>query len=78
MLLLGGRSCGLSVAAIRNHIGESVVWPLFFLSVVVFSVNTFLFFLLPSLYPLFFPLSSQCDGCPNVPVWGLMGGLQGL
>ena len=25
-----------------------------------------------------FPLSSQCDRCPDVPKWGLKAGLQGL
>ena len=30
------------------------------------------------LLPPFFPLLSQCDKCPDVPMWGLMAGLQGL
>ena len=33
----------------------------------------------PTTPPFFlFPLSSQCDRCPDVPVWGLKAGLQGL
>ena len=44
----------------------------------------FSFFYFPPTYYLslsfvfLFPLLSQCDGCPNVPVWGLTAGLQGL
>ena len=30
------------------------------------------------LFPLFPPLLSQCDGGPDVPVWGLLAGLQRL
>jgi len=62
----------LSVVAIWNHIGKSVVRPLLFLKRLFFSGRAFLIFLLPSYYPSFFflfPLLSQCDRCPDVPVW---------
>ena len=38
----------------------------------------FLFFCFPLSTPPFFPLLSQCDGCPDVSAWGLISGLQGL
>ena len=53
------RSHGLSVAAIWNHIGKSVVQPLFSLSrCLFFSGSVFLVFSLPSISspPLFFLL----------------------
>jgi len=59
------RSYGLSV-------GATIKW--------LFSVVVLLLVvLLPSLYPpFFFALLSQCDGCQDVSVWGLMAGLRGL
>ena len=44
-------------------------------------VVLFLYFCFPPTTPPFLallPLLSQCDGCPDVPVWGLMAGLWGL
>ena len=38
----------------------------------------FLFFCFPLSTPPFFPLLSQCDGCPDVSTWGLISGLWGL
>ena len=60
--------------------GKSVVQPLLFFKRLFFSGSAFLFFCFPPPPPRFFPfpLLSQCDGCPDVPVWGLMAGLQGL
>lgn len=51
------RSCGLSVAAIWNHVGKSVLWPLcfYFKQLFWFSTSAFFIFLLPS-PPHFFPL----------------------
>ena len=74
------RSPRLSVVAIWNHVGKSVVWPLHFLQAVVFSGSAFLFLCFsPTTPPFFlFPLSSQCDRCLDVPMWGLKAGLQGL
>ena len=77
------RSCSFSVAPIWNHVGESVLQPSFFLLSGCFSALVlFLFFCLPPSTPppfyFIFPLLSQCDGCPYVPVWGLMAGLWGL
>ena len=42
----------------------------------LFSALVLLFFCSPPFF--FLPLLSQCDGCPDVPVWVLMAGLQGL
>ena len=46
---------------------------------VVLSVSVCLIFS-ASLAPSspFFPLLLQCDGCPDVSVWGLMARLRGL
>ena len=62
------RSRGLSVAAIWNHVGESVVRPLFS----VYYYSTFLIFLLPSLTtPLFVPTVITVWRVPGYPcVWG--------
>ena len=50
------RSRGLRVAAIWNHVGKSVVQPLFSLSgYLFFSGSAFLVFCLPSIPPLSFP-----------------------
>ena len=76
------RSCSLSVAAIWNHVGKSTVQPFVFsLSSCFSALLLFLFFCFPPTnLPFFslFPLLSQCDGCVDVPVWGLMTGLRGL
>ena len=67
-------SWGLSAAAIWSYVGR-VLCSLPFLEVVL-SVSVSL---LPSLCPhFFFPLLSQCNGCLDVPLWGLMAGLQEL
>ena len=66
----------LRVVAIWNHIGKSLVQPLFSLSgSLFFSGSAFLVFCLPSISPFafflsLFPLLSQCDGCLDVPVCG--------
>ena len=79
-----GSPRNLSIVAIWNHVGKSVVQPLLFFKPLFFSSCAFLIFLLPFYYPSFFfffslfPLLSQCDRCPDVPVWGLIAGLQGL
>ena len=73
------RSCGVSVAAIWScTLGECFAGFGFFFCGYSqcwcfsnFSAS------LP-LFPLFPPLLSQCDEGPDVPVWGLMAGLQGL
>ena len=69
------RSRGLSVAAIWNHVGESVVWPLF-------SVYYYFSYFSASLpdYPPFCPhCYHSVTGAPmSLCVWGLMAGLQGL
>ena len=72
------RSCGLSVAAIWNHVGKSVLWPLCFYFKQLFSALVlFLFFCFPP--PTFFHcLIAECEGCPGGSVWGLMAGLQVL
>ena len=67
------RSCGLSVAAVWNRIGKSIVEPLFFSKRLFFlSSSAFLVFYLHSTQIFFlfffFPLLSQCDRCPDVPV----------
>ena len=73
------RTRGLRVAAIWNHVGKSVVQPLFSLSgYLFFSGSAFIVFCLPSNPPpvvfvsffSLFPLLSQCDGCLDVPVCG--------
>ena len=67
-----------------NRVGKSVVRPLLFLEAVVFSSSAFLIFYFPPTnylslsFVFLFPLLSQCEGCPDVPVWGLMAGLWGL
>ena len=68
------RPCGLSVVAIWNYVGESCAGFVFFLYVVVFSVSAVLIL---SAF-LFSPLLSQCEGHPDVSVYGLMAGLQGF
>ena len=69
------RSRGLSVAAIWNHVGESVVRPLF-------SVYYYFSYFSASLpdYPPFCPhcYHSVTGTWMSLCVWGLMAGLQGL
>ena len=78
------RSCSLSVAAIWNHVGKSVVGPLFFFFKQLFQRQVlFLFFCFLTTTPLCFlvfrfPLWSQCNGHPGVLLWRLMAGLRGL
>ena len=80
MCTCSSRSCSLRVVAIWNHAGKSIVQPLLFLKRLFSALVLFSFFCFPPTTPPFFvfPLLSQCDECLDVPLWGLMAGLQGL
>ena len=80
------RSCGLSLVALWNHVGKSVVRPLLFFKRLFSAVDCFLIMITVSLplplpfsfFVFLFPLLSPCERCPDVPVWGLIAGLWGL
>ena len=66
-------------------LGRALCGLCFFFKRFFFSSSAFLIFLsfFPSHYSSFFfvflfLLFSQCNRCPDVPVWGLMAGLPGL
>ena len=72
------RSCGLYLEPRWEELCAAFAFSLsgFFSAVVLFS-----FFCFPPTTPPFFflfLLFSQCNRCPDVPVWGLMAGLPGL
>jgi len=65
-------------------LGRALCGLCFFLKRLFSAVVLFSFFYFPPTnylslsFVFLFPLLSQCDGCPDVPVWGLMTGLWGL
>ena len=66
---------------IWSHVGKRVVRPFFFFKRLFSALVLLLFFHFPPTNPHYFPLFpllSQCDGCLDVPVCGLMAGLQVL
>ena len=70
------RSCGL----FGTTLGRALCGIRFSLSGCFSAVVLLLLFCLPPTTPLFclFPLLSQCDGCPDVPVWRFMAELRGF
>ena len=63
---------------LEPHWLECCVAFVFSLSGCFLAVVLLLFFCFTPTTPPVFPLLSQCDRCPDVPLWGLMAGLRRL